>query len=54
MAVPRAVGDPNVLVAAAIAPRGVCGRLVAAAIVGRWRPVASPAAFLASLDELTR
>lgn len=39
---PRAVPDPNVLVAAAIAPRGVCGQLLGAAIDGRWQPVVSP------------
>ena len=39
------------LVAAAIAPRGVCGRLVEAAIDGRWRPVASPQV-LAELSEV--
>jgi putative PIN family toxin of toxin-antitoxin system len=36
------VADINVLVAAAISPRGVCGRLVDTAIDGRWRPVTSP------------
>ncbi|MDQ6947371.1 MAG: PIN domain-containing protein [Actinomycetota bacterium] len=40
MAPPRAVADTNVLVAAAISPQGVCGRLVDAAIHGRWRAVA--------------
>ena len=29
-------------VSAAITPRGVCGQLVDAALVGRWQPVASP------------
>lgn len=42
MALPRAVADINVLVAAAISPRGRCGRLLDAAIDGRWRIVASP------------
>lgn len=42
MAPPRAVADPNVLVAAAITPRGLCGRLLEAAIDGRWRLVVSP------------
>ncbi len=48
---PRAVPDPNVLVAAAITPHGVCGRLVDAAIAGRWKPVASPQV-LAELSEV--
>jgi uncharacterized protein len=39
---PRAVADTNILVAAAITPRGVCGRLLKAAIDGRWQLVASP------------
>ncbi len=39
---PRAVADTNVLVAAAITPRGPCGRLLDAAIDGRWQLVASP------------
>lgn len=39
---PRAVPDTNVLVAAAIAPRGRCGRLLDAAIARRWTPVVSP------------
>jgi len=38
-----------VLVAAAITPRGLCGRLLAAAIEGRWQMVASPQ-LLAELD----
>ncbi len=42
MTPPRAVADTNVLVAAAISPRGVCGRLVDTAIDGRWQPVISP------------
>ncbi len=48
---PRAVADTNVLVAAAITPRGLCGRLLVAAIEGRWQLVASPALF-AELDEV--
>ncbi len=36
------VADPNVLVAAAITPRGLCGRLLEAAIDGRWQLVVSP------------
>lgn len=39
------------LVAAAITPRGLCGRLVDAAIEGRWRPVASPV-LMAELEEV--
>lgn len=38
----RAVANTNVLVAAAITPHGLCGRLLAAAIEGRWQLVASP------------
>lgn len=38
----RAVADTNVLVAAPITPRGLCGRLLDAAIDGRWQLVASP------------
>jgi putative PIN family toxin of toxin-antitoxin system len=45
---PRAVADPNVLIAAAIAPRGVCAQLLHAAVDGRWQPVVSPQL----LDEL--
>lgn len=45
---PKAVPDTNVLVAAAISPHGRCGRLLDAAIEGRWRIVASPQL----LDEL--
>lgn len=40
--------DTNVLVAAAITPMGSCGRLLTAAIEGRWKIVASPRL----LDEL--
>ncbi len=36
------MADTNVLVAAAITPRGLCGRLLDAAIDGRWQLVASP------------
>jgi len=36
------VGDTNVLVAAATTPRGGCGRLLDAAIEGRWQLVLSP------------
>lgn len=42
MAPPRAVADTNVWVAAAVAPAGVCGRLLAAALQSRWKPVVSP------------
>ena len=38
----RAVVDTNVLVAAAIGPRGLCGRLLDAALDDRWQLVASP------------
>lgn len=38
----RAVADTNVLVAAAITPCGLCGRLLDATINGRWQLVASP------------
>ncbi len=36
------MADTNVWVAAAIAPNGVCGRLLRAAIAERWQPIASP------------
>ena len=36
------MADTNVLVAAAITPRGLCGRLLEAAIDGRWQLVTSP------------
>jgi putative PIN family toxin of toxin-antitoxin system len=36
------VPDTNVLIAAAIAPRGLCGRLLDAAIKGRLQLVVSP------------
>lgn len=36
------MADTNVLVAAAITPRGRCGKLLDAAIDGRWQLVASP------------
>jgi putative PIN family toxin of toxin-antitoxin system len=39
---PRAVADTNVVVAAAISPRGTCGRLLDAALEKRWTLVASP------------
>lgn len=51
MARPRAVADTNVLVAAAIAPRGSCGRLLSAAIGGRWQLVTSPL-LIAELEEV--
>lgn len=41
--------DTNVLVAAAITPRGLCGRLLDAALDGRWQLVVSPL-LLAELD----
>jgi putative PIN family toxin of toxin-antitoxin system len=48
------VADINVLVAAAITPRGFCGRLLEAAIDGRWQLVTSPMllALLAELEEV--
>lgn len=51
MTAPRAVPDPNVLIAAAIAPRGLCGRLLRAALDGLWEPVISPH-LLAELDDV--
>jgi putative PIN family toxin of toxin-antitoxin system len=51
MANPRVVADTNVLVAAVIAPAGVCGRLLTAALDGRWTIVASPL-LLAELREV--
>jgi putative PIN family toxin of toxin-antitoxin system len=45
------VADTNVLVAAAITPRGLCGRLLEAAIDGRWQLVTSPM-LLAELEEV--
>jgi putative PIN family toxin of toxin-antitoxin system len=38
---PRAVADVNVFISAARTPNGLCGRLLDAAIDGRWRPVVS-------------
>jgi predicted nucleic acid-binding protein len=38
---PRAVADVNVLVSAARTPNGLCGRLLEAAIAGRWQLVMS-------------
>jgi putative PIN family toxin of toxin-antitoxin system len=48
---PRAVVDVNVLVSAARTPNGLCGRLLEAAIDGRWRPVVSMLLF-AELEEV--
>jgi putative PIN family toxin of toxin-antitoxin system len=42
LAPPRAVADTNVWVAAAVAPAGVCGCLLTAALQSRWKPVVSP------------
>jgi len=39
------------LIAATIAPRGTCGQLLAAALDGRWRPVAS-LQLLAEVDDV--
>lgn len=41
--------DTNVLVAAALTPRGLCGRLLDAVVDDRWQLVASPR-LLAELD----
>lgn len=46
--------DTNVLVAAAITPRGLCGRLLDAAIEGRWEPVVSPQLLAEFQSVLTR
>ncbi len=43
--------DTNVVVAAAITPRGLCGRLLTAAIDGRWTLVVSPL-LVAELEEV--
>ena len=45
------MADTNVLVAAAITPRGLCGRLLEAAIDGCWQLVTSPM-LLAELEEV--
>lgn len=45
------MADTNVLVAAAITPRGLCGRLLTAAIDGRWTLVVSPL-LVAELEEV--
>ncbi len=47
----EAVLDPGVLIAAAITPHGVCGRVLSAALDGRYVLVASPLV-LAELDEV--
>jgi putative PIN family toxin of toxin-antitoxin system len=51
---PRAVVDVNVLVSAARTPNGLCGRLLEAAIDGRWRPVVSMMLFEELEDVLAR
>jgi uncharacterized protein len=51
---PRAVADVNVLVSAARTPNGLCGRLLEAAIDGRWRPVVSMMLFEELEDVLAR
>ena len=51
---PRAVADVNVLVSAARTPNGLCGRLLEAAIDGRWQPVISMALFEELEDVLAR
>lgn len=50
----RAAADTNVLVAAVIAPNGVCGRLLSAAIEGRWQLVVSPALMTELAEVLER
>jgi putative PIN family toxin of toxin-antitoxin system len=50
----RAVADVNVLVSAARTPNGLCGRLLEAAIDGRWRPVISVMLFQELEDVLAR
>jgi predicted nucleic acid-binding protein len=47
----QAVVDPGVLIAAVIAPRGVCGQVLTAALDRRYTHVASPA-LLAELEEV--
>lgn len=54
MAGPRAVADTNVWVAAAIAPGGVCGHLLALVIEGQWEPVVSPLLLQELADVLAR
>lgn len=49
MRIRRAVLDTNVLDAAAITPRGLCGRVLEAAVGNRWQLVVSPQ-LLAELD----
>jgi putative PIN family toxin of toxin-antitoxin system len=51
---PRAVADVNVLVSAVRTPNGLCGRLLDAAIEGRWRPVVSMMLFEELEDVLAR
>jgi len=51
---PRAVADVNVLVSAARTPNGLCGRLLEAAVDGRWRPVVSMMLFEELEDVLAR
>jgi putative PIN family toxin of toxin-antitoxin system len=50
----RAVADVNVLVSAARTPNGLCGRLLEAAIDGRWQPVVSTMLFEELEDVLAR
>jgi PIN domain len=51
---PRAVADVNVLVSAVRTPNGLCGRLLEAAIDGRWQPVISMMLFEELEDVLAR
>ena len=50
----RAVADVNVLVSAARTPKGLCGRLLDAAVAERWRPVISLMLFEELEDVLAR
>jgi putative PIN family toxin of toxin-antitoxin system len=51
---PRAVADVNVLVSAARTPNGLCGRLLEAAIDGRWQLIVSMMLFEELEDVLAR
>jgi putative PIN family toxin of toxin-antitoxin system len=52
--VPRAVADPNVLVSAAIAPNGVCRRLLDAVLESRLTLVVCPLLLTELRDVLVR
>lgn len=49
-----AVLDPNVLVSAALAPRGVCGQVLDAAVAGRFSLLVSPHLLLELAEVLAR